>query len=46
MLRNGRELLAPANIDCEPCSDDREEDAGLFEEELLGGELAMTWAFI
>lgn len=39
MLRNGRELLAPGNIDCEPWSD-REDDMG--REEELGGDLDMS----
>lgn len=34
MLRNGRELLPPGNMDCEPWSD-REDDMGR-EEELVG----------
>ena len=39
MWRNGRELLAPGNIDCEPWRD-REEDSGRELEE--AGGLAMT----
>lgn len=47
MLRNGLELLAPGNIDCEPCMDRLEEDMGLeLKAELFGGELAMARSFI
>jgi hypothetical protein len=45
MLRNGRELLAPGNIDCEPCID-READMGRLGEVLCEGKLDMTGAFI
>ncbi len=44
MLRNGRELLAPGNIDCEPWSE-REEDNGLVED-FGGDDMFVAFKFI
>ncbi len=46
MLRNGRELLAPGNIDWEPCNDDREADIGRRGEVFVDGGLAMIEVLI